>query len=80
MAHDIRYWRFSRQTRFSTLAAACARSTGESRRDLAGAAVLLVFLLPLGYVVATAFKLDSQMTTIGAPLWPAAASDLQLSR
>jgi len=36
-----------------------------------GLAVLLVFLLPLGYVLSTAFKLDSQMTTIGAPLWPA---------
>ena len=32
---------------------------------------LLVFMLPLAYVFATAFKLDSQMTTIGAPLWPA---------
>ena len=36
--------------------------------------VLVVFLLPLGYVLATAFKLDSQMTTVGAPLWPAAAA------
>lgn len=36
-----------------------------------GLVVLLVFLLPLGYVLSTAFKLDSQMTTIGAPLWPA---------
>ena len=36
-----------------------------------GLLVLAVFLLPLAYVVATAFKLDSQMTTIGAPLWPA---------
>jgi multiple sugar transport system permease protein len=33
---------------------------------------LLVFMLPLAYVFSTAFKLDSQMTTIGAPLWPAA--------
>jgi multiple sugar transport system permease protein len=36
-----------------------------------GLLVLAVFLLPLGYVVSTAFKLDSQMTTIGAPPWPA---------
>jgi multiple sugar transport system permease protein len=36
-----------------------------------GLLVLGVFLLPLGYVLSTAFKLDSQMTTIGAPLWPA---------
>jgi hypothetical protein len=39
-----------------------------------GLLALLVFLLPLGYVLATAFKLDSQMTTVGAPLWPAAPS------
>jgi len=36
-----------------------------------GLLVLAIFLLPLGYVVSTAFKLDSQMTTIGAPPWPA---------
>jgi multiple sugar transport system permease protein len=39
-----------------------------------GMLALLIFLLPLGYVLATAFKLDSQMTTVGAPLWPAAPS------
>lgn len=37
-----------------------------------GLLILAIFLLPLGYVVATAFKLDTQMTTAGAPLWPAA--------
>ncbi|RPJ19668.1 MAG: carbohydrate ABC transporter permease [Chloroflexi bacterium] len=36
-----------------------------------GLLVLAIFLLPLAYVVSTAFKLDSQMTTIGAPPWPA---------
>jgi multiple sugar transport system permease protein len=36
-----------------------------------GLLVLGIFLLPLAYVLITAFKLDSQMTTIGAPLWPA---------
>lgn len=36
-----------------------------------GLASLALFLLPLGYVLSTAFKLDSQMTTIGAPAWPA---------
>ncbi len=36
-----------------------------------GLLMLGIFLLPLGYVLATSFKLDSQMTTIGAPLWPA---------
>ena len=35
---------------------------------------LLVFMLPLAYVFSTAFKLDSQMTTIGAPLWSATAA------
>jgi len=36
-----------------------------------GLLVLAIFLLPLAYVLITAFKLDSQMTTVGAPLWPA---------
>jgi multiple sugar transport system permease protein len=36
-----------------------------------GFLALLVFMLPLAYVLTTAFKLDSQVTTVGAPLWPA---------
>jgi len=36
-----------------------------------GLLVLAIFLLPLGYVLSTSFKLDSQMTTIGAPAYPA---------
>jgi multiple sugar transport system permease protein len=39
-----------------------------------GLLMLGIFLLPLGYVLATSFKLDSQMTTVGAPLWPAKAA------
>jgi multiple sugar transport system permease protein len=39
-----------------------------------GFLALAVFLLPLGYVLATSLKLDSQMTTQGAPLWPAEPS------
>lgn len=39
-----------------------------------GLLMLAVFLLPLGYVVATSLKLDTQLTTPGAPLWPASAS------
>ncbi len=35
-----------------------------------GLLMLGVFLLPLGYVLATSLKLDSQLTTPGAPLWP----------
>jgi multiple sugar transport system permease protein len=37
-----------------------------------GLLALAIFLLPLAYVLATSFKLDSQMTTVGAPIWPAA--------
>jgi multiple sugar transport system permease protein len=36
-----------------------------------GLLILAVFLLPLAYVLATAFKLDTQVTTPGAPLYPA---------
>lgn len=39
-----------------------------------GLLMLAVFLLPLGYVVATSLKLDTQLTTPGAPLWPASPS------
>ncbi|HEX8991733.1 MAG TPA: hypothetical protein VF784_08635, partial [Anaerolineales bacterium] len=39
-----------------------------------GLVALAIFLLPLAYILSTAFKLDSQMTTIDAPLWPADAS------
>jgi multiple sugar transport system permease protein len=35
---------------------------------------LLVFMLPLAYVLTTSLKLDSQMTAQGAPLYPAEAS------
>jgi multiple sugar transport system permease protein len=36
--------------------------------------VLMLFLMPLGYMLATAFKPDSQLTTQNAPLWPAKAA------
>ena len=39
-----------------------------------GLLLLTVFLLPIGYVVATSLKLDTQLTTPGAPLWPASAA------
>ena len=39
-----------------------------------GLLALMVFLLPLAYVLTTSLKLDSQMTTVGAPLWPATAA------
>jgi multiple sugar transport system permease protein len=39
-----------------------------------GLAVMLIFLMPLGYMLATAFKLDSQLSAQNAPLWPATAA------
>jgi len=39
-----------------------------------GLAVMLIFLMPLGYMLATAFKSESQATVQNAPLWPAAAA------
>lgn len=39
-----------------------------------GLAVMLLFLMPLGYMLATAFKLDTQLSAQNAPLWPAKAA------
>ena len=39
-----------------------------------GVLVMLVFLMPLGYMLATAFKQDSQLSAQNAPLWPADAA------
>jgi multiple sugar transport system permease protein len=39
-----------------------------------GLAVMILFLLPLAYMLATAFKLDSQLSAQNAPLFPAKAS------
>jgi len=39
-----------------------------------GLAALLLFLMPLGYMVATAFKQESQLVAQNAPLWPAKAA------
>jgi multiple sugar transport system permease protein len=41
---------------------------------LLGIAVMLLFLMPLGYMLATSFKQDSQLTSQKAPLWPAKAA------
>jgi multiple sugar transport system permease protein len=38
-----------------------------------GLVLMLVFLMPLGYMITTAFKLDSQASAQNAPLWPAKA-------
>jgi multiple sugar transport system permease protein len=39
-----------------------------------GLLVMIVFLMPLGYMLATAFKPDSQLSMQNAPLYPAAAA------
>src|SRR3954470_12401388 len=39
-----------------------------------GLAVMLLFLMPLGYMLATAFKEDSQLSAQHAPLYPAQPS------
>jgi len=41
---------------------------------LVGLVVMLIFLMPLGYMLMTAFKNDSQLSAQHAPLWPAEAS------
>ena len=38
---------------------------------LLGVGVLLIFLMPLGYMLATAFKPAEQLSALNAPLWPA---------
>ena len=38
-----------------------------------GIALMLIFLMPLGYMLDTAFKQDSQASSQNAPLWPANA-------
>jgi multiple sugar transport system permease protein len=40
---------------------------------LLGFGLMIVFLMPLGYMLTTAFKLDSQASAQNAPLWPAKA-------
>lgn len=39
-----------------------------------GLLVMLIFLMPLGYMLMTAFKDDAQLSAQHAPLWPAKAS------
>jgi multiple sugar transport system permease protein len=63
-------------------AARSAFLTPRSVRDLTasllvtalGVAVMLIFLMPLGYMLATAFKQDSQLSSQNAPLYPAKAA------
>lgn len=37
---------------------------------LLGLVVMVLFLMPLGYMFATAFKPEDQFSAIGAPIWP----------
>jgi multiple sugar transport system permease protein len=53
---------------------------GASRRvattalvTLVGLVLMVAFLMPLGYMITTAFKLDSQASAQNAPMWPAKA-------
>ncbi len=48
--------------------------TSTAGTTLIGLAVLLLFLMPLGYMLATGFKLDAQLSAQNAPLWPAKAA------
>lgn len=40
---------------------------------LLGFVLMIIFLMPLGYMLTTAFKLDTQAAAQNAPLWPAKA-------
>lgn len=57
----ISFWH---QNRFSTIRAKLLVT-------LLGIVLLLIFLMPLGYMITTAFKPNSQATDARAPLWPA---------
>lgn len=45
--------------------------TGRAGMTLLAISLVSVFLMPLGYMIATAFKERTQLTTPGAPLYPA---------
>jgi multiple sugar transport system permease protein len=56
----------------STLQGEMRRFTAKAGITLLAISVVSIFLMPLGYMVATAFKERTQLTTPGAPLYPAA--------
>jgi multiple sugar transport system permease protein len=49
-----------------------SRFTGVAGVTLLATAIVSAFLMPLAYMIATSFKDQSQLTTPGAPLYPAA--------
>ena len=53
------------------------RFTGRAGITLLAISVASVFLMPLGYMVATALKERTQLTTPGAPLYPAEPATFQ---
>lgn len=53
------------------------RFTGRAGITLLAISVVSVFLMPLGYMVATAFKERSQLSTPGAPIWPAEPAEFE---
>ena len=56
----------------SPLARQVRRFTATSGLTLLAIVAVSAFLMPLAYMVTTAFKDQSQLTTVGAPLYPAA--------
>jgi multiple sugar transport system permease protein len=58
----------------SRLAQALRRYSATALVTALGLVVMLIFLMPLAYMLATAFKEDSQLSAQRAPLWPAKAS------
>ena len=55
----------------STLQREMRRFTGRAGITMLAIVVVSVFLMPLGYMVATAFKERTQLSTPGAPIYPA---------
>ncbi|HMA35589.1 MAG TPA: carbohydrate ABC transporter permease [Chloroflexia bacterium] len=47
------------------------RASSTTLVTLLGLAVMLIFLLPIGYMITTAFKDDTQLSAQNAPLYPA---------
>src|SRR5215510_5406268 len=47
------------------------RLTPKVIMTLLGIALMIIFLMPIGYMLDTAFKQDTQATSQNAPLWPA---------
>lgn len=70
------------QTQLAKATKSNSKARGMLKRDivptilvtLLGTVLMLVFLLPLGYMIATAFKSEAQLSAQNAPLYPAKSS------